>query len=93
MLGSVLYSHFNGRLWEWKAQGKVDSILVNPFPHPSHRHIADILGYEDIQQMTESWTPESTRTLKLLCGPHGFTLYKILVIKWEDKINGTLIQK
>lgn len=87
VVGSVLYSHFNGRLWEWKSQGKLDSILVNPFPHFSHRHIADILGYDDVVHMTEHWTDESTYTLQLLCGPNGFTIYKMLVIKWEDKVN------
>jgi hypothetical protein len=87
MLGSVLYSAFNGQLWHWKSKGLVDSVLVNPFPHMSHRHIADILGYDDIQQMTEEWKDESTETLKRLCGPHGYTLYKVLVIKWEDKVN------
>lgn len=87
MLGSVLYGQFNGQLWHWKSKGMVDSILVNPFPHMSHRHIADILGYKDTTQMTEEWKDESTETLKRLCGPHGFTLYKVLVIQWEDKVN------
>jgi len=87
MLGSILYSAFNGRLWHWKSKGMINSILVNPFPHMSHRHIADILGYADIQQMTAHWRDESTQTLKLLCGPNGYTIYKMLVIKWEDKVN------
>jgi len=89
MLGSIPYTHLNGRLWEWKSKGLIDSVLVNPFPHPSHRHIANILGYKDIKQMTEEWTDESTHILKLLCGPHGFTIYKMLVIKWKDKVNET----
>jgi len=87
MMGSVLYSAFNDKLWYWKSKGMVDSILVYPFPHMSHRHIADILGYDDITQMTENWNENSTHTLKLLCGPHGFTIYKMLVIKWEAKVN------
>lgn len=89
MMGSVLYGAFNGRLWYWKSKGMIDSILVNPFPHMSHRHLADILGYSDIKDMTENWNENSTNTLKLLCGPHGFTIYKMLVIKWEAKVNGT----
>jgi len=87
MLGSLLYTAVNRQLWKWKAAGLIDSVLVNPFPHPSHRHLSDILGYEDIQHMTEEWKDESTQTLKMLCGPHGFTIYKMLVIKWEDKVN------
>jgi hypothetical protein len=87
MIGSTLYSAFNGCLWHWKAKGLVDSILVNPFPHMSHRHMADILGYKDIKDMTENWSDESTETLKRLTGPYGYTFYKILVIKWEDKVN------
>jgi len=89
MLGSILYGDFNNRLMEWKAKGMIDSILVNPYPYFSHRHIADILGYDNIRHMTENWNETSTHTLKLLCGPHGFTIYKMLVIKWEAKVNGT----
>src|SRR5258708_37553057 len=89
MFGSIPYTALNAQLWEWKAKGLIDSILVNPFPHPSHAHIANILGFENIRDMIEHWSDESTHTLKLLCGPHGFTIYKMLVIKWEAKVNGT----
>jgi len=90
MIGSILYGNFNGQLWYWKSKDMVDSILVNPYPYFSHRHIADILGYKDIKDMTENWDETSTHTLKLLCGPHGFTIYRMLVIKWEAKVNGTI---
>src|SRR5258705_6116936 len=89
MCGSIQYTAFIAQLWEWKSKGLIDSVLVNPFPHPSHRHIANILGYKDIQHMIAHWSDESSHTLELLCGPHGFTIYKILVIKWEAKVNGT----
>ncbi len=89
MLGSAPYSDLNHRLWYWKANGMVNSVLVNPFPYFSHRHIADILGYKDVKDMAENWNEKSTDTLKLLCGPHGFTIYKMLVIKWETKVNGS----
>lgn len=87
MLGSELYWAFNGRLWHWKSQGLIDSVLVNPFPHMAHRHIADILGYRDVKQMAEEWREDSTETLRRLIEPHGYTIYRILVIKWEDKIH------
>ncbi len=87
LLGSIAYAELNSQLWQWKSKGLIDSILINPYPQPSHRHIADILGYKNTKDMTENWNEKSTNTLKLLCGPYGYTVYKMLVIKWEDKIN------
>lgn len=84
----ALYYDFNDKLWAWKANGMVDSLLVNPWPYMSHRHMADILGYDGVRAMAEGWKDSSTDTLKLLCGPHGYTVYKMLVIQWEDRVNG-----
>jgi hypothetical protein len=78
-LGSVAYRAFHERLWKWKANGQIKSILVRPWPHYSNRHVAQLLGYKDGADLAEHWKTTDTDTMWRLCGPHGFALYKVLL--------------
>lgn len=79
--GTEVYRTFNTHLWKWKADGRIKSLLVNPFPHFSSGHVSHLLGYKDAADMADNWKDTDLETLKRLCGPHGFTLYKVLLVQ------------
>jgi len=88
MMGVKLYV-LNKKLWRWKGAGKIDSILVQPFPYLNKKHIAWILGYENTLMMDEFWSNKSEELLDKMLGPNGFLVYNVLlqqaIAREEDK--------
>lgn len=82
------YHMFAPVLWKWKAEGRIISTLVNPWPHMSHRHLADLLGYDGVRHMVENWNDDNNETLKRLCGPHGWVYYRTILAQRGMEVTG-----
>lgn len=84
----------NQKLWNWKAEGKIDTILVNPFPHFNKKHITWVLGYKNTLLMDEFWSDKSEELLSKMNGPNGFLVYNVLlqqaIAREEDKHDNKL---
>lgn len=55
-------------------------VYLVPYPQLPHSHIAALLGYATVIDMLEEWKDDDSRTLDALCGPHGYTIYRMLLI-------------
>ena len=79
------------RLIEW---GVVSPSKIAPYGlgdkgDPVYAHLAWLLNYEDGEHFMFGFRETDREKLKWLVSPHGLTIYKMLVIKWEAKVNGT----
>lgn len=55
-------------------------VYLVPYPQLPHRHIAALLGYANVIDMLEEWKDDDSKTLDALCGPHGYAIYRMLLI-------------
>lgn len=53
---------------------------IGAYPQLPHRHIAALLGYANVIDMWDKWKDDDSRTLDALCGPHGYAIYRMLLI-------------
>lgn len=63
---------------DWIDEGKLDEIKN------LDDHLAHLLGYRDYEHLMLQQDEAATHSLILLDGPHGLTVYKMLMVKWSD---------
>ena len=44
-------------------------------------HLGELLGYKSYEDLAFNQTEDDNRVLEALAGPHGYTIYKMLLIK------------
>jgi len=68
-------------LIDWGVVEKVPIINIGMGDDPAYTHLAWLLDYPNGEIMMYNFREEDREKLELLCGPHGPTIYKILVLK------------
>jgi hypothetical protein len=43
--------------------------------------ICDLLGYDSMEDMFDKFNENDCRKLELICGPHGYAIYKMLLAR------------
>lgn len=76
------YYEFCKNLQHWKTihHAVTNNPEVNPFPYNSFKHVTWLLGY-NWNDFRDQYTDEDRETLKKLYGPHGYTLYQVLLTR------------
>lgn len=89
-LGTVLAQELMGEirttqklLWQWVGSGKVQ-VMNGQYPHTNFKHWSWLLGYETVQDMIRHTKPEHAATIRSIRGPHGLTIYKMLLARHEE---------
>lgn len=62
------------KLLRWKRDGRISV-------DDTANHLAKLVGFRGYSQMAGVGTEETRRKLKLLSGPHGWTVYKLLLAR------------
>lgn len=76
LLRSKVYSQFR----RWKIG----------YPTPDiFKHLANLLGYESIEELQINQNDHDEYLMRLLAGPHGFVIYQMLLRKRNMKMAST----
>lgn len=68
----------------WQDEGKISFLPEQHkfvYPNIIDEHLASILGYVDTVEMQQNYREESTATMELLCGEHGWAIYQMLLAR------------
>lgn len=83
--GRVAYNVAFGNLGSMRKQG-----IIN-YAGDTYDHLAFLLGYRSYVEMAatmsvfhEGAAQQAVQTCYMLCGPHGLTVYKMLMAKRSD---------
>lgn len=73
-LREIIYNRFRE---EWEV------VPNNPYNHSMVGHLCWLLGHKGVSEMLRNYTDEDARVVRLLAGPHGYTIYKALLARRE----------
>ena len=68
-------------LISWGVVAPDHNIMTGLGDDPVYQHLAWLLGYKDGNHMMSRFKDADRDKLQLLCGPHGRTIYHIMVLK------------
>lgn len=71
------------KMWRWRVIGK--EIGFHATPNLPVDHCTYILGYENVTDMYNNWTPRSSQLIKQMLSEHGLIIYKALLAKANDR--------
>jgi hypothetical protein len=76
-------------LKRWCFDGKLEGELTETdfdgrWPNTADNYIAQLYGYEDSTAMLREWNDELVGKMALLAGPHGWSVYKMMLAKRDE---------
>lgn len=71
------------RLVQWGVVTRDENIAIGDgsSEDPVYTHLAWLLDYADGTEMMDDFRDEDVPKLRLLLGPHGLTIYRIMVLR------------
>ena len=89
MMGSVMddgfsYSDLYIQFFKWEEEGKLEGVLPTSernlnYPNDLDRYLFKLFGIITDPHDNVKYNDENIRIFKLICGPNGWTFYKMIV--------------
>lgn len=69
------------QITEWCPELKSEGTVAFSIPTKADDLLLQVLGYSDPLDFILNYRPETDKTMEALCGPHGYALFKALLIR------------